>query len=91
MESNVEDITPPTTDVKPRELVMAIVGQDLREGRKHALRHGGASGPCCRCTDVKTFERMTKCASAAPAGSEKPSGAPSPTSRISCVCFHSSY
>jgi hypothetical protein len=52
MESNVENITPPATDVKFRKVVMAIVGQDLRYGRKHALRHAGASRPCCGSADA---------------------------------------
>ena len=52
MESNVEDIPPPTTNVKLRKVVMAIVGQDLRYGRKYALRHAGASLPSSGFTDA---------------------------------------
>jgi hypothetical protein len=39
MEPDVQDVPPSTANVNLCEVVMAIVGQDLRDGFKYALRH----------------------------------------------------
>jgi hypothetical protein len=39
MELDVENVTPPAANVDLGQVGMTIVGQDLRDGRKYALRH----------------------------------------------------
>ena len=45
MESNVDNISPPSTNANFRKVIIALVGQNLRDSKKHSFRHAGDACP----------------------------------------------